>query len=458
MMRILPGLVIIGYAAVFCALGGMMRSGGTSATATPEPPRHMVVVTPPHEYATSRLTPFGPGYDRELLQEFCRIHGYRVTLREAQNREEALALLQQGKADLAMGFGGDVTPPAGVAAGPDYYHAIRVTALLPASSVRHAGSPTEGIRHWLDRRSWRLWEPFAPLSKVVEREALGERRVSYHWLWRTAPTAMHLDLQGFWADLLSPENQLLDELEELYYGYLPRTANPDTAVDMRMLVEERLPRYRDMIINASRKVGIDPVLFTAVVIQESRLDEGTVSHTGVRGIMQLTSRTAAFLRVDRMDPKASLEAGARYLHMLWKQLEPLQLDDWDRWFFTLAAFNQGPRRLEGAVELARKLGGSGRTWAELKKVYPLLSQKKYADMIGQSTCRGAEAVAFVARVRWSYHFLHGLLVLGWPEAENLAPLLGDVDFRTFRRRPLQVEGGEARHAPVRRILSGAGLL
>ena len=434
-MKILPTLVLGCYALAALSLGAALFDAAHERTSS-EYSLSLTVITPAYESATGVIAPFGPGYERDLLAEFCKDTPCDIRWVKAPDRETALDMLAAGSADVAVGFTGDSQPRTGIAVSPVYHRSTRVEVQIPvevqgpvaASAV--ADDEDAARSYWLDGRSWALWEPFTPLASGVSSGVAGPEE-DYHWFWRTRNPSLHHALTTFWNGVVQPGNPLLAQLEERYFGYLPTRMDPYAVMDLMYLLKRRLPRYSDIIAGASDRADINPLLFTAVIIQESRLDESTVSHTGVRGIMQLTTETAAYLKVDRMNPRAAIGAGARYLQMLWKDLEPLELDEWDRWFFTLAAFNQGPRRLEGAMELSRKLGGTGRTWTELKEVYPLLSQKKYAQMVGQNTCRGQEAVNFVERVRWSYHILRGLVALDRPEAQNLAPLLGSLDRATL---------------------------
>lgn len=401
-------------------------------------PAQLIVVSPQHEPFTVLLAPFGVGYERELVLRFWQ--GLNESPEDIQwltasTRQEALELVRKGQAHVVVGFStvqeGQDSPPA-VTAGPVHYHARTVPVSLPTLESATAKEPTAS-RHFLDARSWAVWEPFvgdlADKAKAAldadDMDDKGNPQDAYCWFWSEDTRLLARELELFWADLMQPDNTFLEQLEERYYGYLSNTMGPYSVLDFLGIVQKRLPRYSSIIAQAAGREDIDPLLFTAVIIQESRMYEGTVSHTGVQGIMQLTKNTAKYLKVDRMDPPQALRGGARYLRMIWKDLGGLGLEEWDRWFFTLAAFNQGPRRLEGAMELSRQLGGTGRTWLELKEVFPLLSQKKYASMVGQNTCRGEEAVQFVERVRWYYHILRGLIALDRPEAQNLAPLLSE---------------------------------
>lgn len=95
---------------------------------------------------------------------------------------------------------------------------------------------------------------------------------------------------------------------------------------------------------AAEKNGVDPVLFEALVEQESQFRPRAVSQVGAMGLTQLMPGTAKELGVaDPFDPVQNLDGGARYLSQMLKEFggsEPL----------ALAAYNAGP----GAV---KKAGG-----------------------------------------------------------------------------------------------------
>jgi soluble lytic murein transglycosylase-like protein len=90
--------------------------------------------------------------------------------------------------------------------------------------------------------------------------------------------------------------------------------------------------------------GIDRLLLTALVRQESNFNPTITSRAGARGLTQLMPGTARFLglRVDakrkideRVDPVKNLDAGARYLKEQLLRFRKTRL--------ALAAYNAGPR-------------------------------------------------------------------------------------------------------------------
>lgn len=370
----------------------------------------------------SRISHFGPGFEHGLVYAFCVEYGYSPRWLVADDRRAALRMVREGEADIMIGFSGHDEGMADLQSGP-VYHSDRPLELVPPL---REGAEESMLPARLSSRNLNLWRPFLPEgSRTRPLAHEDDRRHRLHrWHWRD-DALLDAELRDFWARRNSGDDTLLARLDDLHFGFLPKRFNPGEIKELMDALEQRLPRYQSDIGEAAKTEDIDPLLFTAVIFQESRFDPSSVSSTGVRGIMQLTARTAAFLKVDRLNPVQALRGGARYLRRLWDSLENLRLEYWDRWFFALAAFNQGTRRLEGAMELSRKLGGSGRTWHELKKVYPLLAKAPYANMVGQEPCRGGEAVRFVENVRWYYHVLRSLVTLTRPEAQHLAPLLAD---------------------------------
>ncbi|WP_421021761.1 transglycosylase SLT domain-containing protein, partial [Klebsiella pneumoniae] len=76
--------------------------------------------------------------------------------------------------------------------------------------------------------------------------------------------------------------------------------------------------------------------------------------TGVRGLMMLTQRTAQAMGVsNRLDPRQSIQGGAKYFMKIKEELDD-SIKEPDRTWFALAAYNVGTGHLEDARTLAKR--------------------------------------------------------------------------------------------------------
>jgi len=196
----------------------------------------------------------------------------------------------------------------------------------------------------------------------------------------------------------------LAALQRRFFGFLPLFDYVDLRAFNRA-VEERLPDYEKQLRRAARENNLSWQLLAAVAYQESHWNPDAVSPTGVRGFMMLTRQTAEHLGVEnRLDPAESIAAAARYLVDIKKKLPP-SVEEPDRTWFMLAAWNLGLGHLYDARALAKRLGRDRDSWADLRRVLPLLSNAAYADTLKHGAARGGQAVHFVQQVRTYMHIL-----------------------------------------------------
>ncbi len=196
----------------------------------------------------------------------------------------------------------------------------------------------------------------------------------------------------------------LARLEDRYLGHTRRLDQTDI-VKFLGEVETTLPKFRRYFQAAQALTGIDWRLIAAVAYHESHWDPNATSYTNVRGIMMLTEETADRLEVgNRLDPSESILAGARYINMLKDQL-PEEVQEPDRTWLALAAYNIGPGHFGSARLLARQLNADPNNWYDMKQVLPKLAQVKYAQQLKTSRARGGEAVILVENIRSYYDIL-----------------------------------------------------
>ncbi|TVR93023.1 MAG: membrane-bound lytic murein transglycosylase MltF [Wenzhouxiangellaceae bacterium] len=200
------------------------------------------------------------------------------------------------------------------------------------------------------------------------------------------------------------DNGWLAELRQRHYDHVESFEPVGTFTFMRQM-RERLPPLRPYFEEAAELTDLDWRLLAAVGYQESHWNPDAVSRTGVRGIMMLTQRTANHLGVeDRLDPRQSIDGGARYLRSIIDRL-PDRIEKPDRLWLALAAYNVGFGHLEDARVLTQRLGGDADRWIDVRDHLPLLTQERWHRQTRFGYARGHEPVHFVENIRTFYDIL-----------------------------------------------------
>ena len=227
--------------------------------------------------------------------------------------------------------------------------------------------------------------------------------VEYAWLVAAVDKKRILRAAGPFFDRIRKDGTL-QRLIDRYYGHATRF----TALDSGTLIERigtQLPQLKPHFLEAERLSGIDWRLVAAIGYQESHWDPAATSPTGVRGLMMLTEETANRLQVaNRLDPRESIVAGARYFALLKEALSP-RIAEPDRTYLALAAYNLGLGHLEDARVLAQRAGLNPDKWQDVRQVLPRLSEPESYHTLKHGYARGFEAQHLVDNVRNYYDIL-----------------------------------------------------
>lgn len=190
----------------------------------------------------------------------------------------------------------------------------------------------------------------------------------------------------------------LRNLIDRYYGSSNRLNTLDIT-NFLELSNTLLPKYKNLFKQAQEVTGLDWRLLAAVSYRESHWDTFSTSPTNVRGLMMLTSNTADLMGVtDRLDPKQSIPAGAKYI-LKMKDTIPERIAEPDRTYFALAAYNIGFAHVEDARVLAKRLKLNPDSWADVKKTLVLLSNPEYYIDAKYGYASGGAPVIFVESIR-----------------------------------------------------------
>ncbi|PWG64275.1 membrane-bound lytic murein transglycosylase MltF [Sediminicurvatus halobius] len=387
------------------------------------------------------------GLEQALVRRFAEALGLAVEFRPVAEIATLLAMLERGEIDMAAGGlgkrpgdaerfaysrpymtveprvvyanGGDRPTGIGELAGR---RLLVVSDSLHEARLRAAAEPYPGVR-WesLPRASsddllYRLTSGQADAvvtdsnELTVNQHFYPEVRSAFtlgepyglRWAFRPGQDSLRARADAF-LDRFEASGKLAS-LFERYHGHLRRFDYVGTRRFIRD-VTRVLPRYRSAFQEAAAEHDLDWRLLAAIGYQESHWDPEAVSPTGVRGVMMLTLSTAAQVGIeDRLEPAQSIIGGARYLSSLLERL-PESIAEPHRTWFALAAYNVGLGHLEDARVLTERQGGDPDSWFDVRERLPLLAQERYYSTLRYGYARGAEPVAYVARIRRYYELL-----------------------------------------------------
>jgi membrane-bound lytic murein transglycosylase F len=193
----------------------------------------------------------------------------------------------------------------------------------------------------------------------------------------------------------------LRNLIDRYHGNTKRL-NPLDVKTFLVRSNTLLPKYKRLFQQAQEITGIDWRLLAAISYQESHWDTFNTSPTNVRGLMMLTESTADRMGVtDRLDPKQSIPAGAKYINLMVDTI-PEHVPQPDRIYMALASYNIGYAHVEDARVLAQRLKLNPNSWADIKKTLVMLNNPNYYVNARYGYCNCGQPVIFVESIR-SYH-------------------------------------------------------
>lgn len=198
---------------------------------------------------------------------------------------------------------------------------------------------------------------------------------------------------------------ILEDLEMSHYGHIDKF-NYFNAKVFLSHIENRLPQYLPTFKKAADEYQLDWRLLAALGYQESLWDPNAVSPTGVRGLMMLTRITANETGVrNRHDPFQSINGGAKYLHKIIQRL-PDSLDQNNRLWLALAAYNAGYGHVTDARNITQQQGDDPNNWFAVKRRMPLLTDPSWYKHTRHGYARGGrQSVIYVENVRKYYNLL-----------------------------------------------------
>ncbi|MFO3760950.1 membrane-bound lytic murein transglycosylase MltF [Providencia rettgeri] len=389
------------------------------------------------------------GFDYELAQGFASYLGVKLKITIRPTFEQIFDDLENGDADIAVaGLLYNKDRLAKTKTGPSYLNVTQQLVyrkgtnrpknfneingkLLVTAGTAHASTLKELSKEYPDLK----WEETSKYNTSQILEMVADDEVDYTledsiavalqqrihpqiavafdlldehaitwYMRRSKENSLDAALLDFFN--LSHETELLARLNEKYFSHVESFDYFDTMAFIKA-IDNKLPEYQPLFEKYAQV--IDWKLLAAIAWQESHWDPLATSPTGVRGLMMLTKPTATTMGIaDRLDPEESIKGGAAYLAYIMERL-PETIEEDDRIWFALSAYNMGYGHMQDVRKLTEMLGGDPNRWLDVKARLPLLTQKKYYSQLTYGYARGHEAYRYVENIRRYHQSLVGYL-------------------------------------------------
>lgn len=389
------------------------------------------------------------GFDYELAQGFASYLGVKLKVTIRPTFEQIFDDLENGDADIAVaGLLYNKDRLARTKTGPSYLNVTQQLVyrkgttrpknfneingkLLVTSGTAHASTLKELAKEYPNLK----WEETSKYNTNQILEMVAEGEVDYTledsiavalqqrihpqiavafdlldehavtWYMRRGnENSLDAALLDFFN--LSNESELLARLNEKYFSHVESFDYFDTMAFIKA-IDNKLPDYQPLFEKYAQV--IDWKLLAAIAWQESHWDPLATSPTGVRGLMMLTKPTATTMGIaDRLDAEESIKGGSAYIAYIMERL-PETIEEDDRIWFALSAYNMGYGHMQDVRKLTEMLGGDPNRWLDVKARLPLLTQQKYYSQLTYGYARGHEAYRYVENIRRYHQSLVGYL-------------------------------------------------
>lgn len=285
---------------------------------------------------------FTHGFGYDLARSYAKSMDLRLELKTVKDNATALSWVKQGKAEFAL-------TTASVAA----IENARLTAV----------------------------EGSCGAQPILEKYGLD---TNFSWVFKSAEDPMTATASGHLC-----QSKNTGTLQQLASFYDQQYIKDSDLQKIDRDLQKRLPIYQASFKQSAKQHDLDWHFLAAIGYQESYLRPESVSPTGVRGVMMLTSSTAKAMGVtDRTDARQSIQGGAKYMQLMLDEFDDVPYPD--RNWYALVAYNMGPGAVQGIQKRLKRQGKNPNQWVNLYN---------YLERNQASNGRYRQALQYVKRIR-----------------------------------------------------------
>jgi len=200
----------------------------------------------------------------------------------------------------------------------------------------------------------------------------------------------------------------LNILRQRYFQEGPQIAqyyNPEWQYQTMGIISP----YDDMIRSVADSMGVDWLMVTAMIAQESEFNPNSKSWMGAVGLMQVIPRFVTIDYEDLYDPLTNIQEGVRIFKQHMNHYS--YMDSTNQVAFSLAAYNAGMGHVADARRLAIDQNKDPNEWENVADALLKLMQRRYYQQARHGFARGIETVQYVDEIMNRYRTYETIMAL-----------------------------------------------
>jgi membrane-bound lytic murein transglycosylase F len=170
--------------------------------------------------------------------------------------------------------------------------------------------------------------------------------------------------------------------------------------------------YDDMVQAIADSMGLDWLMLTAMIAQESSFNPNSKSWAGAVGLMQVIPRFVETEYEQLYDPVTNIKEGSRIIKEHLRHYS--YMDSTNQWAMALATYNVGLGHMADARRLAIDANRNPNEWENVADALLKLMQRRYYQDARYGFARGIEPVQYVKEIMNRYRTYEAIITL----AEN----------------------------------------
>lgn len=182
--------------------------------------------------------------------------------------------------------------------------------------------------------------------------------------------------------------------------------------------------YDELVRSVADSAGVDWLLITAMIAQESEFNPQSKSWAGAVGLMQVIPRFSEISYEDLYDPEINIREGVRIIKEHLEHYSYLDRDN--QWAFALATYNAGLGHVADARRLAIDRNKNPNEWENVSEALLMLMQRRYHQDARHGFARGIETVQYVKEIKNRYRTYQTIVALAeHNEVSGFSGVLGN---------------------------------